>query len=182
MQRRAIQRIHLTLACLVLLTSCASTGGPAAGEEDGHAVAALQQAVTGLSPRVDRREARRLSETAHAVSRQLARDYGVVGPALFHNVLVNAKIKERGLCHQWAEDLFRRLYALRLQTLELHWGEARAGTLREHNSVVVTAKGQPFAQGIVLDPWRRSGRLVWARTAADRYPWREGESESLRRR
>ena len=44
-------------------------------------------------------------------------------------------------------------------TLDLHWGIARAGTQREHNSVVVTAKGAPFTTGIVLDAWRHSGRL-----------------------
>jgi hypothetical protein len=57
--------------------------------------------------------------------------------------------------------------------LELHWGSARAGTLREHNSVVVTAEGQPFDQGIVLDGWRHLGWLHWTRVTADRYPWKE---------
>lgn len=165
----------------LLLTSCATSHHPpTAIAQDARATVALQTAITGLSPQVDPREARRLSARAHTVSRQLARNYRVVGHPLVHNVLVNSKIRQRGLCHEWAEDLFRQLYALGLTSLELHWGEARAGTLREHNSVVVTAKGQPFASGIVLDAWRRSGQLVWARVGSDRYPWQEGESASLR--
>ena len=50
-----------------------------------------------------------------------------------------------------------RLDALKLQTLELHWAESFIGTPSEHNVIVVTAKGQPFAQGILLDNWRYGG-------------------------
>jgi hypothetical protein len=52
--------------------------------------------------------------------------------------------------------------------------------MHEHNSVVVTAKGQPFQQGLVLDAWRHSGRLHWTPVIADRYPWEEGELSSPR--
>ncbi len=76
----------------------------------------------------------------------------------------------------------RELQALRLTTLELHWAEARPGTLREHNCVVVTARGQPFAQGIVLDGWRNSGRLFWSPVVLDHhYPWRKNDTGYLRR-
>ncbi|HOC52079.1 MAG TPA: hypothetical protein PKI07_13410, partial [Verrucomicrobiota bacterium] len=47
-------------------------------------------------------------------------------------------------------------------------------TRREHSSVVLTAPGQPFEQGIVLDAWRRSGRLYWSGVKEDKYPWIEG--------
>jgi hypothetical protein len=43
--------------------------------------------------------------------------------------------------------------------------------LREHNSVVITARDQPFETGLVLDPWRNSGELYWAAAAHDDYPW-----------
>ncbi len=71
----------------------------------------------------------------------------------------------------------RELQTLRLTTLELHWAEARPRTLREHNSVVITARGTPFLEGIVLDGWRNSGRLYWSPVALDRsYPWRENDT------
>jgi hypothetical protein len=68
----------------------------------------------------------------------------------------------------------QRLVLLELKNFQLHWGVAHRGSeLREHNSVVVTARGQKFEEGIVLDPWRNSGELYWARVKNDRYPWKE---------
>jgi len=58
-------------------------------------------------------------------------------------------------------DIGERLKALKLKTLVLHWGAAYAGTLDENNGLVVTARNQPFENGIVIDGWRRAGRLFW---------------------
>ena len=54
-------------------------------------------------------------------------------------------------------------------------GVARLETRREHSSVVLTAPGQPFDEGIVLDAWRHSGRLYWGAVKTDKYPWIEVE-------
>ena len=153
------------------LAGCAHT--PAASRAGD--VRSLQTALTALAPTVRADEAGKMAGTAYDYSEVLATRYQVVWPPLLHNYLVNSGYKERGLCYEWAEDLLAQLEALQLKSLELHWGLARYGTAREHNSLVVTARGQPFEQGIVLDPWRRSGRLVWVPVAADRYPWVEGE-------
>jgi hypothetical protein len=147
---------------------------------DSFAVELLRGEIQSLSPAVRADEARKLAQSAHAASRQLAREYQVLGPPLFHNFLVNTGLRKRGLCFHWARDLLVRLDRLKLKTLELHWGGARAGTLREHNCVVVTAKGQPFEQGIVLDCWRHSGRLFFSRIATDHYPWIEDKAEYAR--
>ena len=128
---------------------------------------------------MSRQDAARAAARAHETASDLKREYRVAGPPQFHNFLVNAGIRRRGLCHQWTRDLMAQLGALKLKTLDLHWGIARAGTLREHNTVVVTAKRQPFANGIVLDPWRRSGRLYVGRVAGDRYPWSEDVRDCL---
>jgi hypothetical protein len=67
-----------------------------------------------------------------------------------------------------------QLQTLELQTYQLHWGVAYRGSeLREHNSVVITAKGQAFEKGLVLDPWRNSGDLYWTLVGEDNYPWEE---------
>ena len=133
----------------------------------------LGERITALGPKVRGDEAQRLAECAYATAAKLRRDYGVVGSALFHNFLVNVGIRKRGLCFQWAEDLLAHLDAVKATTLELHWAEARAASLRENNCIVVTAKGQPFREGIVLDCWRHAGHLFWAPVPADRYPWVE---------
>jgi len=44
---------------------------------------------------------------------------------------------------------------------------------------VVTAKGQPFEQGIVLDAWRYQGRLFWSplRKDPEHYEWKENKAQ-----
>ena len=162
--------VAVLLAAMPEASAAPSPGEPAA-------VGVLRDRLLALSPKIRRDEAERVAVRAHETSRQLGREYGIAGPAQFHNFLVNAGLKKRGLCHHWTRDLIERLRALKLATLDLHWGAARAGTLREHNAVVVTAKGQPFASGVVLDPWRKAGRLFAGPVATDRYPWKEDLSD-----
>lgn len=154
------------------IVSAITPGKAAAGDK-------LRDQLASLSAGVSASEAHRLSVLAHRSAAELRRDYRAVGSPHFHNFLVNAGLKKRGLCHHWARDLGERLASLKLRTLVLHWGIARGGTLREHNAVVVTARGQPFARGIVLDAWRHSGRLFWTAVAADRYPWKEDPDETF---
>jgi hypothetical protein len=165
-------RFFFAVAVLALVQHDACAADSAA-TGNAAAVKSLRDRLASLSNNVRRDEAERLAGVAYRSSGSLAREYRVLGPPLFHNFLVNAGVKKRGLCHEWARDLMSDLRALKLRTFDLHWGTARAGTLREHNAVVVTAKRQPFASGIVLDPWRRSGRLFAGPVAGDRYPWKE---------
>ncbi|MCX6922969.1 MAG: hypothetical protein NT154_07135 [Verrucomicrobia bacterium] len=113
------------------------------------------------------------AETACAYSLELAKQYRVVRPAIWHNMLVNVGLKQRGLCFQWADDLSAKLESLHLRTLKVRRGVARLETRREHSSVVLTAPGQAFDQGIVLDAWRHSGNLYWCHIKDDKYPWIE---------
>ena len=89
------------------------------------------------------------------------------GTPIFNNFLVYHGWKKRGYCYQWTEDLLLALDTLKLKTLELHWGESYAGTWRENNCVVVTAKGQAFDHGMILDSWRHFGHLRWNLVPSD---------------
>jgi hypothetical protein len=131
--------------------------------------------LEALSSTVAPAEATLTVETAYSYSVELAKEYRVVRPAILHNVLVNLGLRKRGLCFQWADDLSAKLQSLQLHTLQLHRGVARLETRREHSSVVLTAPGQPFDEGIVLDAWRHSGRLYWGGVGQDHYPWIEVE-------
>jgi hypothetical protein len=134
----------------------------------------LQDDLAALNQQADQLEARQVAETAITYSYQLADEYQLVRPAVLHNLLIRAGLKDRGLCYHWTEDLLKRLQALDLRTYQLHWGVAHRGSdLREHNSVVITARGQGFEKGMVLDPWRNSGDLFWALINTDQYPWRK---------
>jgi hypothetical protein len=134
----------------------------------------LEQELIGLSAAIDKTEAQILAESAVRESAVLAEEYQLVRPAAAHNLLVVFGFKDRGFCYHWTQDLIKRLQALDLKSFQLHWGVAYRGSeLREHNCVVITARGQDFFEGIVLDPWRNSGNLYWARVTKDEYPWKE---------
>lgn len=133
----------------------------------------LGDRIAALGPKVRPDEAQWVAECAYATAQRLRRKNGTVWPPSLNNILVNTGIRKRGLCFQWAEDLLAQLDALKVTTLDLHWAEAYAGTWREHNVVVVTAKGQPYRDGILLDCWRHCGHLFWSAIAADDYPWME---------
>jgi hypothetical protein len=123
--------------------------------------AALRARLVALSPSVNPEEARRVVSIAYTTGRELAHKWQMGSSPTFHSFLINIGMRKEGYCFHFATELLLRLDAQKLQTLELHWGESDAGTDTEHNVIVVTARGQPFAQGIMLDNWRRSGRLLW---------------------
>lgn len=137
-------------------------------------VKSLETTLLQLGPGVQERDAAFVAALAFDYPRELAQQYRLVRPPLWHNLLINLRLKKRGLCYQWAEDLGAKLQTAELPSLELHWGVARAGSWREHNTIVITAPEQSFETGIILDPWRQSGALFWGTVTNDVYPWREG--------
>jgi hypothetical protein len=102
----------------------------------------LARQLAALSRRVDPNEANLLANCAYATVARLRPEYNMFGTPIFNNFLVYHGLRKRGYCYQWSADLLLALDALKLKTLELHWGEAYARTYRENNCVVVTAKGQ----------------------------------------
>jgi hypothetical protein len=142
----------------------------------------LSRRIAVLSPTVSPDEARRVAYTAYMTGRELHREWRVAWLPGIQNFLVNTGRRKGGLCFQWATELLARLDALKLQTLELHWAESGPNTGAEHNVIVVTARGQAFGEGILLDLWRYSGSLVWTHVAMDPdYHWTENKSELVRR-
>jgi len=134
---------------------------------DDYSINALSKALVALAPDVDPGEAQLLSLTAHTTARRLKKEYRVVLNPEFQNFLINIGMRERGYCAHYTRDIGARLKELRLKTLVLHWGAAYAGTTGENNSLVVTARNQRFEDGIILDGWRRAGRLFWCAVKKD---------------
>ena len=144
--------------------------------------ASLRRRIAALSPSVSPDDARRVVYTAYMTGVELRRQWRVVWLPGVQNLLVNIGARKGGLCFQWATELLVRLDALKLQTLELHWAESGANTGAEHNVIVVTARGQAFGEGILLDLWRYSGTLLWTHVGMDPdYHWTENKSELARR-
>jgi hypothetical protein len=127
----------------------------------------LAHELASLSPRVNREEAKLLAECAYATVNELRREYRMFGTPIFNNFLIYHGIRKRGYCYQWSEDLLVTLDKLKLTSLELHWGEYDPGTWRENNCIVVTANGQPFKRGIMLECWRHLGHLYFGPVVSD---------------
>jgi hypothetical protein len=141
----------------------------------------LRGRIAALSPSVDPEEARRVAATAYTIGRELKREWKVIWPPGLQNFLVNTRQRKGGLCFQFAERLLLRLSEQKWDTLEFHWAESFERTPSEHNVIVVTAKGQSFYQGIILDNWRYGGRLVWGPVVEDpHYQWHENRPQFLK--
>lgn len=142
-------------------------------------VSALTNELMQLSDTIDYHEARMFAYESLLYPQVLAERYGLVYPPTFHNFLINTGFKDRGLCYQWSEDMITHLKGLGYQSFDLRWGVANKGEFNEHNSVVVVAKGAPFQTGILIDPWRNSGVLYWAKLSDDpEYKWVENPERS----
>jgi len=135
--------------------------------KDERSIKDLSKALAGLASNVDPKEAELVSVTAHTTARKLAREYHVVLNPEFQAFLVNVGARKRGWCGHWAADIGARLKELKPRTLVLHWGVAYDHTSSENNCIVITARNQPFQDGIILDGWRRAGRLFWCPVIKD---------------
>lgn len=137
-------------------------------------VTRVEDLLMTLVPSGDPAEAHRIAETAVLAGAVCAERYNVtLGPAE-HNWLVNRGLRERGLCWQWTWDMAAAVGPLQPKTFDFHWGISNDQKFNEHNSIVVTARGQPFETGLTLDPWRSSGYVTAVRVTADReYKWSE---------
>src|SRR5438874_3347639 len=171
-QIRMRTRISVVIAIVAACTAATKGEQPSSfstslSKDESPNAQKLASNIAALSPSVDRNEARLLAESSYATVSRLRQQYRMFGTPIFNNFLVYHGFRKRGYCYQWTEDLLLALDALKLKTLELHWGEAYADTYRENNCLVVTAKGQPFERGMILEAWRHFGHLRWNLVLSD---------------
>jgi hypothetical protein len=134
----------------------------------------LENLIISLSPKVSKQEAFSLSRTSIAYTFQLSRQYAAISSPWIQNTLVNIGIKQRGLCHEWTEDLLKYLVKKNYKTLEFYAVGANVGYLNEHNALSVSAKGDSIENSILLDAWRNSGDLYFKKIREDnKYNWKE---------
>ncbi|WP_299789251.1 hypothetical protein [uncultured Marivita sp.] len=185
---------------LTLLAACAPSdpaqvpqglhlidAGPDTGVEAeiDQKVADVTAMLMALVPSVDPVEAARAARVAVTAPLTWARDWRVVDPPLIHNFKVVNGLREKGVCQDFADAMHRVLQAEGLRTLQIHRAIANARNLRlEHATVILTARGQPMEQGVVLDPWRLGqGQLWFGRVSEDaRFDWETPESARAYRR
>jgi hypothetical protein len=142
---------------------------------------ALIMRVKALSPTVSLDDARQVTYCAVTTGLELARKWRVVGVASWvpglQNFLIKMGARKGGYCFQYSAELLVRLDSLKLQTLQVHWAESEPHTMSENNAIVVTARGQPFEQGVLLDSWRCQPYVTWTQVTRDPdYHWNENKS------
>jgi len=176
----------LLLLIALLLGGCSvkapvSTQGALNGPEKQQ-TAQLEMVLMGLGKQVNASEAKLLAQDSISYAYSLSERYGLVWPPLWHNTLVNVGLKERGLCHQWADDMLAHMRKADYKSFDFHLGVSKMGSFMEHNTLVVSAKGAGFTHGVVLDPWRDSGTLFFAKIKDDtEYTWSQREESKLNR-
>jgi hypothetical protein len=170
----------IRIATVILLGAVFCSTAQARKKDPAFATSAddpvLRARIAGLG--IDPDEARLVTQIAYTTGRDLKKEWKVVWPPGLMNFLVNTGQRKGGLCFQFAERLLWRLSAQKWNTLEFHWAESFERTVSEHNVIVVTAKGQNFYKGIILDNWRYGGRLVWGLVTEDpHYQWHENKAQ-----
>lgn len=167
------------LRILLLTTFVVSLAlSPAAKARDEKSIKALRDAIVALGSDVDPAEADKLSLTVHQKARELAKKYRIVLNPSFQNLLINIGARDRGYCAHYVRDIGTVLREMKFKTLVLHWGAAWARQPDESNCLVVTARNQPFEEGIIMDAWRRAGRLYWCKIHED-HEYEEGHPNRL---
>jgi hypothetical protein len=171
---------RIRIATVILLGAVFCSTAQARKKDPAFATSAddpvLRARIAGLG--IDPDEAQLVTQIAYTTGRDLKKEWKVVWPPGLMNFLVNTGQRKGGLCFQFAERLLWRLSAQKWNTLEFHWAESFERTVSEHNVIVVTAKGQNFYKGIILDNWRYGGRLVWGLVTEDpHYQWHENKAQ-----
>lgn len=137
-------------------------------------VSKLTEMIVQLSSTIHHDEAYRLAKNSIEYSQYLAKKYEVIASPWMQNSLVNIGVKKRGLCHEWAEDLWSFLVEQNYGSVALHAIGANIGYLNEHNALAVSASGEGIENSIILDAWRDSGNLYFKKIDRDsKYEWRE---------
>ena len=143
----------------------------------------LTIALHKLDATVDTDEAERLALRILRRSDILTRKFDRTLSPVLHNMLVDMHLKKGGLCWQYADGIYLDL--LRHQAIFPHYCfhlvVAHEGEyFREHNAVLVVAKGKPLSKGLVVDAWRDSKRLVFYPVDKDpSYRWKHRRDRCL---
>lgn len=142
---------------------------------DQFKIVQLTEAIMGLGPDIDLKEANFVAREAVLFSMHLANEYKLVSPPNSQNVLVNTGKRERGLCYHFARDMSDHIVKGReFKTLTLNRAVAYQGKPLEHNVLTVAAKGKKIKDAIILDAWRESADLYFVKTEDDpMFRWNE---------
>lgn len=143
----------------------------------------LSTLLHSLDNSIPQNEAMLLSQDIFNETQNLTKEFELTSPPLFHNTLVNMGLREKGLCYHWSDALYRHFSQKEYPHFEFHLVGANIGEyFSEHNALVVVAKNGSIKDGILVDPWRASGKLYFSRVGEDKkYQWKHREERGCLR-
>jgi hypothetical protein len=176
----------MVLALAIATGGCYSATGPAPGDtveqekfwtsapEDVR-IEELWQEMSQTCPLAHPAEVAAVAGVAVRYGELIRDEYQLTRPPEYNNVAIALGLKDKpGRCYELADDLYIRLRAMRLRTLQLHRAIAKEGhPTDEHNVVIVTDIGKPIDTGIVVDLWRYAGKVRFIPVAEDHHQWKE---------
>jgi len=159
-----------TLLLSIFFTACTVTP-PGVTQ---NRVEALSKLLKSLDSSISSKEAKSLSHEIFQETGKLRKKFNPTPQPQFNNFLINARVKEKGLCYDWSDALYLHFSKKQYVHFEFHLLVAHKGKyFYEHNTLVVVAKGGNVLEGIVIDPWRNSGNLYFSKVSEDKkYEWR----------
>ncbi|HIP62071.1 MAG TPA: hypothetical protein EYG98_05890 [Sulfurovum sp.] len=172
------QYIPLLLSIL-LFSACTTIVQPKIEQQNKKL---LYKLIMKSGSKIDPKEAKIISNEAISYSRKLSKHYGTTTTPLFHNFSVNVGIKDRGLCYHWSDDLYLYLRKYHFTTIQMKPVGAYIGSYwQEHNALVVLPIGSSdMNSGVLLDPWRDSGKLYFSSINNDpEYNWKIREDRCM---
>lgn len=125
----------------------------------------LQQNLLQLLPENERNlpaakaEAKWLADTAYKAAAGISRVNGSNFPGWAGNVLVNARLQDRGLCWHYQHDMYRELRRRSLTYFRIGCCVRDKKKRTEHNCVYIAAAKGRWPQVWMLDAWMWNGRL-----------------------
>jgi hypothetical protein len=161
---------YLPSLLLLFFVACTSTSSPVSQSK----VEELTVLLKSLDSSISFKEAKSLSNEIFRETGKLRKKFNPIPQAHFNNFLINTVVKKRGLCYDWSDALYLHFSKKEYASFEFHLLVSHKGKyFYEHNTLAVAAKGGNVLEGIVIDPWRNSGKLYFSKVGEDKkYEWR----------
>ena len=133
----------------------------------------LSTLLIALDKQNSKKESEALARDIFAQTSKLTKAFRLTSPPLWHNFLVNIGLRKKGLCFHWSDALYVHLKQKRYKSFSFHLVGANVGEyFREHNALVVVSKNGKVEDGVIIDPWRDSGKLYFSKVKDDKaYVW-----------
>ena len=128
-----------------------------------------------LDNTVPYKQNRILSRDIFKYVEKLTKKFELTAPPLWHNFLVNIGLRNKGLCYHWSDALYLHLYQKNYENFSFSLVGSDIGDyFFEHNALLIVAKdAKSIKCGIVIDPWRESGKLYFSKMEDDKkYKWK----------